>query len=217
MAVENPFTVFPREVRDMIYTYTIQDIKFTNILAHRTAYNPQNAPILYINDAIANDIKHLLYKDHEIVVHLPKPQYYAEAPRGFLSNFQQCSELMKQRSHTFVGELAWSFHSRFPIPTNVDLHDFEVYFTHDIVEDFGLPPESEDPELKRQPFFGDDEGKELGRKFFAELAAVQPALPNLQKVEVNGWIVLWLYILPKCGEPVREYIKAGMDASCQFA
>ncbi|KAL6918914.1 hypothetical protein ACHAP8_008913 [Fusarium lateritium] len=205
MAVENPFSVFPREIRDKIYNYALQDIKFTNILAHKTAYTPQKAPILYINDAIANDVKHLLYRDHEMVVHIAQPRRYAEGSTGYLSHVQKCSRLMKQRSHTFVAELWRSQYSRLD-PSYEDCNDSEEEFGRNVGPEF------------TPAIAGDDDGELLGRKFFEELAAVQPELPNLKKIDINCWIVIWLGFSQHWKEPLDQYNETRMghqtDVSC---
>ncbi|KAG8674190.1 hypothetical protein FPOAC2_00175 [Fusarium poae] len=198
MAFENPFLVFPREIRDKIYNYTIQDIKFTNILAHKTAYTPQNAPILYINDAIANDVKHLLYKDHEMVAHIGQPRLYAEGPTGYLSHVQRCSRLMKQRSHTFVAELWRSQYSRFN-PSFQGCNESEEEFGRHVITEYCIPA-----------IAGDDHGELLSRKFFGELADVQPELPNLQRVEINSSIVIWLGFCRPWKQPLDQYNESRM-------
>ncbi|CEF72069.1 hypothetical protein FGSG_00199 [Fusarium graminearum PH-1] len=207
MEVENPFLVFPREIRDMIYKYTLQDIKFTNILAHKTAYTVEDAPILYINAAIANDIKHLLYRDHEMLVHIVKTHTYAEGREGFLSHVKECSNLMKQRSYRFVAELWSSKWSRL---------DASYTGYEDIDEIFGnrtTVPRS----WATGKILESDGGLRFSKKFFRELGALQRELPDIKKFEVNGWFLVWLNIGGHWKKPYKRCIKKGMDIDIKMA
>jgi hypothetical protein len=64
------FLHLPREVRDMIYSYVLDDVEFSNAFTSQTAYSPQNFTLLYIHKVISEDLQPRLYINHSIVITL---------------------------------------------------------------------------------------------------------------------------------------------------
>lgn len=165
MEVDNPFSVFPREVRDMMYSYSIPEIPATDATVSKTAYNTKNAPLLFLNEAISKDVQHLLYQDHAIVIPVLNPSEYELKETKFAPIVSQCSRLMKQRSNrVIIGTSRFIAASYSPL-LHINIHDGTS------AEDW------------IQKFCGFDNPEPLAKKLIDELISLRPELPNVKVIE----------------------------------
>ncbi|KAH7196494.1 uncharacterized protein B0J16DRAFT_326051 [Fusarium flagelliforme] len=165
MDADNPFSVFPREVRDMIYSYSIPMIPYTDATIFKTAYNPKNTPLLFLNEAIFKDAQHLLYKDHAMIIPVLNPSEYELKETKFAPIVRQCSRLMKQRSNRLmIGTSRFIAASYSPL-LHINIHD---------------GTSAEDWIYK---FCGFDNPEPLARKLIDELISLRPELPNVKVIE----------------------------------
>jgi len=165
MDADNPFSVFPREVRDMIYSYSTPEILGTDVTVSKTAYNPRTAPLLFLNEAISKDVQHLLYKNHMIIVPALNPSEYELKETKFAPIVRQCSRLMKQRSNRLmIGTSRFVAASFFPL-LHINIDDGKS------AEDW------------IQKFCGFDNPEPLAKKLIDELISLRPELPNVKVIE----------------------------------
>lgn len=165
MEVDNPFSVFPREVRDMIYSYAIPEIPYTDATVSKTAYNPKNTPLLFLNEAISKDAQHLLYKNHAMIIPVLNPSEYKLKETKFAPVVRQCSRLMKQRSNKLmIGTSRFIAASYSPL-LHINIHDGTS------AEDW------------IQKFCGFDNPEPLAKKLIDELISLRPELPNVKVIE----------------------------------
>ena len=164
MDADNPFSVFPREVRDMIYSYAIPEIPATDATVLNTAYNPKNAPLLFLNEAISKDVQHVLYKDHAIVIPVLNPSEYELKEAKFAPVVRQCSRLMKQRSNRVIIGTSRFVVSYSPLG-HINIAD-------------GKPADD-----WIQKFCGFDNPEPLAKKLIDELISLRPELPNVKVIE----------------------------------
>ncbi|KAM0342106.1 hypothetical protein ACHAPU_009720 [Fusarium lateritium] len=106
MAVQSGFLSLPREIRDIIYDYALEDVPVTNALTAATAYTPESFPLLYVDRCISNELQLLLYENHAMVVPIQTPRQYANGNSNFSPRVSKCSRMMKQRSKTLIIEMA---------------------------------------------------------------------------------------------------------------
>jgi hypothetical protein len=165
METDNPFSVFPREVRDMIYSYSIPEIRGSDATVFKTAYNPKNAPLLFLNEAISKDVQHLLYKDHVMIIPVLNPSEYELKETTFAPIVRQCSRLMKQRSNRLMITT-----SRFVAASYSPMR----YITID---------DRTSAEDWVQKFCGLDNPEPLAKKLIDELVSLRPELPNVKVIE----------------------------------
>ncbi|KAL4730908.1 hypothetical protein ACLX1H_002950 [Fusarium chlamydosporum] len=167
MSVDNPFSVFPREIRDLIYTYSIIDVQFIDALKYKTAYPKIAAPLLYLNKTIAQDAQHLLYKHKnlEMGIMVFNPTEY-ETSEGFAPLIKQCSRRMKQSSSRLIIGT-----SRFmAVPGGLGVQYINI---HDgtTAEDW------------INKFCGLEGHEPLAKKLIDELISLRPELPNVRVIE----------------------------------
>ncbi|KAJ4016306.1 hypothetical protein NW752_003429 [Fusarium irregulare] len=164
MDADNPFSVFPREVRDMIYSYSIPDIPATDATVLDTAYNPKNAPLLFLNETISKDVQHVLYQDHAIVIPVLNPSEYELKETKFAPVVGQCSRLMKQRSNRVIIGTSRFVVSYSPL-AHINIADGK----------------SADDWIYK--FCGFDNPEPLAKKLIDELISLRPELPNVKVIE----------------------------------
>ncbi|KAF5001618.1 hypothetical protein FGRMN_924 [Fusarium graminum] len=106
MATQSGFFSLPREIRDIIYDYALEDVPFSDALTATTAYTPESFPLLYVDKLISDELQPLLYENHAIVVPIQSPKQYADGNSDFFPRVTKCSRMMKQRSKTLIIEMA---------------------------------------------------------------------------------------------------------------
>ncbi|KAF5672795.1 hypothetical protein FHETE_3629 [Fusarium heterosporum] len=106
MDTQSGFLSLPREIRDIIYDYALEDVPFSDALTATTAYTPESFPLLYVDKFISEELQPLLYENHAMVIPIQSPKEYANGNSNFFPKDTKCSRMMKQRSKSLVIEMA---------------------------------------------------------------------------------------------------------------
>ncbi|KAF5647685.1 uncharacterized protein FTJAE_1742 [Fusarium tjaetaba] len=172
MDSQTSFLDLPREVRDMVYDYALQDVKFSNAFTTQTAYSPDTLPLLYVHKIISDDLQPRLYQSHAIVVPLQEPSTYATGEWSIVPRIA-CSRIMKQLSSTLIIEMSQTTISYYPDS------DLEEDYDEDPVED---------------EFSWDDldsQGAKLPQKLINDILALKQSLPALKTIKFVFWFGNW--------------------------
>ncbi|KAF5561858.1 hypothetical protein FPHYL_5989 [Fusarium phyllophilum] len=172
MYSQTSFLDLPREVRDMVYDYALEDVKFSNAFTTQTAYSPDILPLLYVHEIISDDIQPRLYQNHAIVVPLQEPSTYATGEWSIVPRIA-CSEMMKQRSNTLIIEMSQTTISYYP--------------DSDLEEDY-----DEDP-VEDESFWDilSQGAKTFPQKLINDILALKSSLPALKTIKFVFWFGNW--------------------------
>ncbi|KAK2687940.1 hypothetical protein QWA68_012593 [Fusarium oxysporum] len=172
MDSQTSFLDLPREVRDMVYDYALEDVKFSNAFTTQTAHSPKISPLLYVHKSISDDLQPRLYQNHAIVVPLQEPSTYAAGDWSIVPRVA-CSKMMKQRSNTLIIEMSQTTISYYPDPDP----ERDLY---------------EDP-MEDEYFWESDSrgGKAFPQKLINDILALKPSLPALKTVKFVFWFGKW--------------------------
>ncbi|KAF5254549.1 hypothetical protein FANTH_807 [Fusarium anthophilum] len=172
MDLQTSFLDLPREVRDMVYDYAFEDVKFSNAFTTQTAYSPDILPLLYVHKIISDDLQPRLYQNHTIVIPLQEPSTYATGEWSIVPRMA-CSKMMKQRSKTLIIEMCQTTISYYP--------------DSDLEEDY-----DEDP-VEDESFWEPDSrgGKALPQKLINDILALKQSLPALKTIKFVFWFGNW--------------------------
>ncbi|KAF5534005.1 hypothetical protein FMEXI_11512 [Fusarium mexicanum] len=179
------FLHLPREVRDMIYSYALEDVEFSNAFTTQTAYSPQNFPLLYMHHLISQDLQHQLYKHHDIVIPIQEPSSYATGSWSIVPRIT-CSKMMKQRSKTLVIEMSQTTISYYP--------------DSDLEED-----ENEDP-MEDESFWAPEGrgGQMFPQKLINDILALKPSLPSVTTLKLVFWFGYWISYVEHWEEHLKK-------------
>ncbi|KAF4439384.1 hypothetical protein FACUT_4139 [Fusarium acutatum] len=173
MDSQTSFLDLPREVRDMVYDYALQDVKFSNAFTTQTAFSPDIMPLLYVHEIISDDLQSRLYQNHAIVIPLQQPSTYATGEWRIVPRIA-CSKMMKQLSNTLVIEMSQATISYYP--------------DSDLEED-----EDEDP-VEDESFWDNPDsrgGKALPQKLINDILALKQSLSALKTIKFVFWFGNW--------------------------
>ncbi|KAM0434896.1 hypothetical protein ACHAQK_008591 [Fusarium lateritium] len=163
------FLSLPREIRDIIYDYALEDVQFTNALTAVTAYTPQTFPLLYVDKSISDDLEPYLYKNHTMVIPVQEPCQYILGNSKLSPQVAKCSRMMKERSKTIVIEMAQtvpSYHA-----------DFEV-------DEDGNPEPVEE--------YWESQGSVFAEKLIDDILALKTEFPGFKTVKFVFWFAKWI-------------------------
>lgn len=149
----------------MIYSYSTPEIRGTDVTAFKTAYNPKNAPLLFLNEAISKDVQHLLYKNHIMIIPVVNPSEYELKETKFAPTVRQCSRLMKQRSNRLMIATSRFVAASYSPLLHININDGK----------------SADDWI--QKFCGFDNPEPLAKKLIDELVSLRAELPNVKVIE----------------------------------
>jgi hypothetical protein len=169
MAAQTSFLSLPREIRDIIYDYTLEDVQFSNALTAVTAYTPQAFPLLFVDKSISDDLQPRLYEKHTMVIPIQEPCQYTIGNYTFSSQVAKCSRMMKERSKTIVVEMAQTAIS----------HHADCELDQD-----GNPQEAEE--------FWESEGSVFAEKLIDDILALKPELPGFKTLKLVFWFAKWI-------------------------
>ncbi|PNP79919.1 hypothetical protein FNYG_06616 [Fusarium nygamai] len=173
MNSQTSFLDLPREVRDMVYDYALEDVKFSNAFTTQTAYSPDILPLLYVHKIISDDLQPRLYQNHAIVIPLQEPSTYATGEWSIVPRIA-CSKMMRQCTNTLIIEMSQTTISYYPDS------DLEEDYDEDPVEDelFWVELDSRG-------------AKALPQKLINDILALKPSLPALKTIKFVFWFGNW--------------------------
>ncbi|KAH6960411.1 hypothetical protein DER45DRAFT_158118 [Fusarium avenaceum] len=169
MAAPTSFLSLPREIRDIIYDYALEDVQFTNTLTAVTAYTPQTFPLLFVDKGISDDLQPRLYENHTMVIPIQEPCQYIIKNSTFAPQVAKCSRMMKERSKTIVIEMAQT--------------DMSHHANAELDEDGN-------PEIAYE--FWESQGSVFAEKLIDDLLALKPELPGFKTVKLVFWFANWI-------------------------
>ncbi|KAF4487867.1 hypothetical protein FAGAP_11263 [Fusarium agapanthi] len=173
MDSQTSFLDLPREVRNMVYDYAFEDVKFSNAFTTQNAYSPGVTPLLYVHKSIPDNLQHRLYQNHAIVIPLQEPSTYAVGEWSIVPRIA-CSKMMKQRTNTLIIEMCQTT---------------KTYYPDSDLKDGG---EDEDP-VEGELFWNSDSrgGKLLPQKLINDILALKQSLPALKSIKFVFWFGNW--------------------------
>ncbi|KAM0417234.1 hypothetical protein ACHAPT_012745 [Fusarium lateritium] len=162
-----------REIREMIYDLVLEPVAFSNLYTARTAYTPETCPLLYVHQMITDELQHLLYKNHAIVVPFQEPSEYINNNSTFAQHLDKVTRRMKLQTDTIIIEIVQTEKARYPDNALDGIKNSDSYFWFDSEAGAGFP-----------------------RRVVRELLSMKDQLPAVRTIKFVLWEGEW-YMKPR--------------------